>query len=191
MIATFINAVPIYILSLMYLLYWLEPSRSLPLSIHQLSLMLQVEGLVLFFSIFVVGVLKRRNPVGTIGVLAFVFGTAALFSLGFDAEQRKLFWLLIILHLAGAIPATDIDRSRMYLATWISLPVLFLTGAWAYNFPIPTFAEHYPPGITYNKTFFSRLDGHALLAWGTVYFAIIATLHPLVGMIKYPDHWEH
>jgi len=189
MLPVLLSTIPVFCLSGAYFLYWFDPSPKWFISAHALSMLLQIEGFVLFFSIFILGLTGPGYTAARLKYLAFILVVALLFSFGFPGEPQQLFWLSLFVHLSGAIRASAIDRSRQALVQFASLPVLIGTGFVAYQMEIPLSAQNYPEGIP-TGAFSGRLHGYAMFAWGAYYFAIHGLLHLLASKIKYPDNWE-
>lgn len=184
-----LSTIPVFCLSGVYFLYWFNPSPKRFISAQDLSVLLQIEGFVLFFSIFILGLTGPGYTSARLKYLALILVAALLFSLAFPGEPRQLFWLSLFVHLGGAIRASAIDRSRQALVQFASLPVLFATGFVAYQMEIPLSAQNYPEGIP-TGAYMNRLHGYAMFAWGAYYFAIHGLLHLLAGRIKYPENWK-
>ncbi|HEX9583986.1 MAG TPA: hypothetical protein VGB36_05735, partial [Gammaproteobacteria bacterium] len=55
MLPVLLSTIPVFCLSGAYFLYWFDPSPKWFISAHALSMLLQIEGFVLFFSIFILG----------------------------------------------------------------------------------------------------------------------------------------
>jgi hypothetical protein len=164
---------------------WIAPGGRKLLAVQDFDAMMQIEGFVLAFGVFLAvgaGAAGARARERGAADPAWVLPMTVVLALGLGGSVAAIqggpglfliYCLSLTLHVAHCFRLSNLELQKEVGVNMLAFFTFAGLGFLATKLPLPDFGNHYPPVF---GGWSIHLKGHELLAWACAHYALLGTL---------------